>query len=347
MLRPLGPAVLAAVLTAGCHLDAVLHPSAQARGGSTAIVVIVSGNSQTDTIGGTLAVPYVVAVTDGGGQPVPGAPVTWAVTGGGGRVTPPSAVTDSGGLARTTHTLGPDVGRQTVTATVAGASGSPATFVATATGGTGAGPAVSVKAASGNGQTDTVAATLPAPFVVRVTDAAGRPVAGHTVTWAVTAGRGAVDSAVTLTDANGLARTVLTLGTATGVDTVSAIAAGLSAAPVTFSATATSGTPIALTFTQQPTATTMGATIRPPVQVAAVDQFGNEAAGYSGSVTVEIAPGTGTGFASLSGTRTRAAVGGIATFDDLSIDLAGTGYRLRATAGALAVISQSFDVTVL
>lgn len=50
----------------------------------------------------------------------------------------------------------------------------------------------------------------------------------------------------------------------------------------------------------------------------------------------------------LSGTRTRSAVSGLATFNDLSINLAGTGYVLRATtttqAGVAAASSSAFVV---
>jgi hypothetical protein len=88
-----------------------------------------------------------------------------------------------------------------------------------------------------------------------------------------------------------------------------------------------------LVFTLQPSNTTAGQPITPAVQVTAVDASGNADAGFTGPVTVAIAanPGGGT----LSGTTTLVPEKGIATFSTLSIDKAGTGYRLSATAGAL------------
>src|SRR5205823_236072 len=62
----------------------------------------------------------------------------------------------------------------------------------------------------------------------------------------------------------------------------------------------------------------------------------------TGSITVAIGttPSTGT----LSGTKTVAAVAGVATFSGLSIDKAGTGYTLTAT-GAGSTTSAAFNIT--
>lgn len=63
-------------------------------------------------------------------------------------------------------------------------------------------------------------------------------------------------------------------------------------------------------------------------------------------VTVSIKPGTGTPGATLSGTTTVFAVNGTATFTGLSVDKAGTGYRLQATvANASDAESGLFNVT--
>src|SRR5207248_165977 len=62
----------------------------------------------------------------------------------------------------------------------------------------------------------------------------------------------------------------------------------------------------------------------------------------TGNITVAIGtnPSTGT----LSGTKTVAAVSGVATFSGLSIDKAGTGYTLTAT-GAGSTTSTAFNIT--
>src|SRR5205823_5732999 len=74
----------------------------------------------------------------------------------------------------------------------------------------------------------------------------------------------------------------------------------------------------------------------------AQDAGGNTASGFTGNITVAIGtnPSTGT----LSGTKTVAAVAGVATFSGLSIDKAGTGYTLTAT-GAGSTTSTAFNIT--
>ena len=54
---------------------------------------------------------------------------------------------------------------------------------------------------------------------------------------------------------------------------------------------------------------------------------------YTGPVSIALAAHPGG--ATLGGTLTVNAVGGVATFGDLSVDKAGTGYTLRATAAGL------------
>src|SRR5207248_1035886 len=81
-------------------------------------------------------------------------------------------------------------------------------------------------------------------------------------------------------------------------------------------------------FNVQPSTTTAGTAMTPAVEVTAQDGNGNTATGFTGNITVAIGtnPSTGT----LSGTKTVAAVAGVATFSGLSIDKAGTGYTLTA-----------------
>ncbi|MDB5082273.1 MAG: hypothetical protein JWP00_4197 [Chloroflexi bacterium] len=78
--------------------------------------------------------------------------------------------------------------------------------------------------------------------------------------------------------------------------------------------------------------------------VSVLDQNGNPVTNYSGNVTLGIAPGTGDALA-LEGTKQVAVVNGVATFSGLKSNYLGTGYKLRATAGALAADSPAFNVT--
>jgi Big-like domain-containing protein len=81
------------------------------------------------------------------------------------------------------------------------------------------------------------------PPAAIVTDAAGNPVAGIAVTFAVTQGGGIIDpTASVATSSEGIASlTSWQLGGTPGTNTVTATAAGLAGSPVEFSATGTSG----------------------------------------------------------------------------------------------------------
>lgn len=76
--------------------------------------------------------------------------------------------------------------------------------------------------------------------------------------------------------------------------------------------------------------------------VRAVDEADALDDTFTGNVSLTLQVGNGT----LGGTTTKAAVGGIATFDDISIDTLNTDAVIRASASGLtAVDSDQFDVT--
>jgi len=112
-------------------------------------------------------------------------------------------------------------------------------------GGNGSPSATGIAKVSGDKQNGGVGQTLRYPLVLVVTNASGIPVAGTTVTFAVSAGTGSLSGTQATTDSQGLAFTILTLGTAPGTNTVTASAAGLSGSPVAFDA---SGAPSSLTL---------------------------------------------------------------------------------------------------
>src|SRR4029077_592012 len=99
-----------------------------------------------------------------------------------------------------------------------------------------------------------------------------------------------------------------------------------------------------LVFTVQPSNATAAAAISPAPRVTALDAQGNTATGFTGTVTVAI--GTNAGGGTLSGTTNVAAVSGVATFSNLSINKAGTGYTLTAAAaGPSGAVSLPFDIS--
>ncbi|HEX6189964.1 MAG TPA: putative Ig domain-containing protein [Pyrinomonadaceae bacterium] len=105
------------------------------------------------------------------------------------------------------------------------------------------------------------------------------------------------------------------------------------------------GTPYRLAFIVQPTDTNIPNAISPAVKVAVQDFFGNTLNNAADSVTIALA--NNPGGSTLSGSLTRNAVNGVATFDDLRLDQAGTGYTLRATSGSLiSATSTAFNVFI-
>lgn len=133
----------------------------------------------------------------------------------------------------------------------------------------------------------------------------------------------------------------LTLSAAGAGCTLTASATGLtSATSTTFNVVLQ---PSKLVFITQPTNAAVAATIIPNVQVAIEDANGNVIAQATNNVTVAI--GTNPGSGTLGGTVTAAASGGIATFNNLSVSAAGTGYTLKASAtGLTGATSTAFNV---
>ena len=98
-----------------------------------------------------------------------------------------------------------------------------------------------------------------------------------------------------------------------------------------------------LVFTVQPSNATAGAAIAPAVKVTAQDPQGSTVTSFTGNVTVAI--GTNQHGGTLAGTKQVAAVAGVATFSDLSIDRAGGGYTLQATGASLSTVSTPFTIS--
>src|SRR6185295_12971725 len=117
----------------------------------------------------------------------------------------------------------------------------------------------------------------------------------------------------------GQASTTWTLGPTLGAQSMTAVSAGLTPNPLTIAATGTgapSGPATALFFFSAPGTVAAGSPFS--VVVQARDSAGQVATSFTGTVTISIAtnPAGGT----LSGTTSVAAVAGVATFSNLSID---------------------------
>jgi len=199
--------------------------------GPVAHVDIVSGNTQTGAVNTQLSQPLVVKVTDASGNVVKGQAVSFVVTAGGGNVSAGTATTDASGIAQTLWTLGGVAGSpQTLEARAVSGTGqvlASATFTATATAGAPA-QAAPYGPSAFSGDTlvaGVVGSVVEDSFAVIVRDAAGNPVPGVQVSWAVTSGGGGITSPTT-TDASGVARTQWVLGNAGTPQTAQATVGG-------------------------------------------------------------------------------------------------------------------------
>ena len=88
---------------------------------------------------------------------------------------------------------------------------------------------------SGDNQKGAALTSLSQPFVVEAQDANGSPIAGISVTFAVTAGGGTLNTTITRTNTNGRAQSTLTLGPNLGTNTVQ-VSATIIEVPATFHA---------------------------------------------------------------------------------------------------------------
>ncbi len=211
-----------------------------------------SGNSQQGPALSVLS-PFVVTVSDFYGNPIRDVLVRFTIqsvpSGATGQSLSADTVrTNASGVASSVLTLGNVPGTYTVTASVTGLTGSPAVFTATAQS-----AASAMLLASGDAQVDTIGAVL-SPMIVRLEDASGNPVSGIPVSFALTtAPAGQVGSALSdtsrLTDAQGLASTVLTLGNKVGSYTVRATTPVLPGQQLFLTALATNGVARTLALT--------------------------------------------------------------------------------------------------
>jgi uncharacterized repeat protein (TIGR01451 family) len=101
------------------------------------------------------------------------------------------------------------------------------------------------------------------------------------------------------------------------------------------------GAPEQLVFAQQPTNTTAGVAISPPVTVDVEDQYGNLVTTDDDNITMTVNSGPGT---LVGGSVTVAAVNGVATYSNLVIDTAGS-YTLKAADGSITATSNCFLIT--
>jgi len=298
--------------------------------------------------GGTQSVITVTA-RDSLNNPIAGATVTLSATGSMNNLTQPATTTNASGVA--TGTLSSTVNEtKVVSATITVGGNPPVTVIQTQN--VLVNPAApAVLAFIRNPNLNTVAGTVINPVngvQVSVNDAFGNRVtsAGTTVTVQLnnpppagtllgTLSRTPVAGVVTFNDLR-----IKEAGTG-----YTLIATGLPTPDASTSFNITVAPPAKLAFFQQPSTTSGGATITPAVVVEVQDSVGNRVGTATNSITMVI--GTNPNNGTLSGTLTVSASAGIASFNNLSIDSAGNGYRLSASAtGLTGATSNLFNIIV-
>ncbi len=188
------------------------------------------GDNQTANTGTLVAGPISLRALDGQNQPLAGVAVTFVVSGGGGRLNGSGSVkTNASGIATAPGwILGLTPGGNELSAETPGVFTTKFKATGAAAVATAIGPALPT---TQSGFTGNFGSTRP---TVRVVDAQGRPVAGETVTFAITQGAGKTALATPKTDFNGEA----VLGSwrfGTGTQGVTATTGSLP--PVAFTAT--------------------------------------------------------------------------------------------------------------
>lgn len=103
------------------------------------------------------------------------------------------------------------------------------------------------------------------------------------------------------------------------------------------------GPPTRLVFSVQPSNGSAGQAISPAIQVAVQDNNGNTIPNATNAVTLNLLDNPGG--STLSGTVTRNAVDGVATFNDISLDKVGNGYTVQAgSTGLTGAVSAPFNI---
>lgn len=245
--------------------------TATAQIGAGAALTRVSGTGQTAAPGAALPQPLVVEVRQNG-TPVAGVTVTWSAAAGNGTVTPATSVTDAAGRAQAAWTLGAAAGAQTATATVPGAG----TVVFDATAAIPLPPGAALVKTAGDAQSGLRNRVLADSLEVTLRDAAGTPIPGATVQWAVTSGGGTLIPATSVTDANGRAHSAWLLGPNAGPATATASVAGGPTA--TFTATILPAPGLTVTGGAAQT-DTIGATLRDSLEVTYIGADGRPVQG--------------------------------------------------------------------
>ena len=184
--------------------------------GTAKTISVISGSSQSGTVGTTLPLPLVVQAKDNFGNKVSGALVTFSDSYGG-TFSPNPATTVSNGEASTVFTLSTSA-HSGFAVTASSGAATPATLHETSVA---AAPATEALSA-GNKQTAAPSTQLPKPLVVVVKDQYGNAVSGVTVTFSDGGAGGSFLNSTPITNSVGQASATYTLPPTAGTYSITA-----------------------------------------------------------------------------------------------------------------------------
>lgn len=200
----------------------------------------------------------------------------------------------------------------------------------------------SIKVVVQHAPTSGIAGTTLGTLTVAIQNQNGKVITSDASTVTLTLSSGTFSSGsatATATAVNGIATFSSLVINATGTYTITASDSGATATATTGNLTIAAGAISSLSLQQNPTTATAGTALAPAIKVAALDQFGNPVL-TSTMVTLTLNSGT---FSNRMTTAMAITSGGVATFSNLTINVAGT-YTLTASVGSLT--GPSFSVAV-
>lgn len=196
-------------------------------------------------------------------------------------------------------------------------------------GGTQPPPTPNIGINGGNSQQVAVGTAVPTPPSVRVTNASGAGVANISVTFAVATGGGSATGTTQTTNSSGIATVGgWTMGTALGVNTMTATASGTAGGPLTFTATAIAGPAAKIELSAgNGQSVVLGSPVGVAPVVKVTDVGGNPVAGTTVTFT------TGTGGGTVNGATQLTNASGLATVGSWTPGAMGTNTLVATSTG--------------
>jgi hypothetical protein len=264
-----------------------------------------------------------------------GVKVTWSKIGSGGSFSSVTSTTNANGVATVTFTTGTAAATDYAVTAADGSSRKGVSAKITTT----AGLPTQIAVNAGDNQLGSAGTAVGTAPSVIVKDANNNPVSGVSVIFAVASGGGSVTGSAATTNSSGIAAAgSWTLGPIAGTNTLTATSIGLLGSPLTFTASTTIPTQIALNAGDGQSAST-GAAVSAAPSVIVKNADNNPVSGVIVTFAVTAGGGSVTGSAAITNAS------GIATVGSWKLGTTAGANTLTATSGALNGSPVTFGAT--